>query len=111
MFWAFLWLAALVLFLYVCAKLIPVYIDNYQLQDEMRREARFAPAEHKDQSQIREDVYLAAKGLGISAPPQAIDVEPVAGGYRITVSYTAPFHIFDHSFKIRFHTTAESSSI
>ena len=111
MFWALVWLAALVSFIYVCTKLIPVYFDNYQLQDQMRQEARFAPVEHKDQSQIREDVHLAAKDLGISASPQAIEVQPVAGGYRIVVNYTVPLRIFNHLFDLRFHTTADSSSI
>ena len=111
MFWAFVWLAALVSFIYVCTTLVPVYFDNYQLQDQMRQEARFAPVEHKDQSQIREDVFLAAKDLGISAPLDAIEIESIAGGYRIVVNYGVPLRIFDRLFDLRFHTTAVSTSI
>jgi hypothetical protein len=102
---ALLWLAALVAFGYVCSLLIPVYFDNYQLQDAMKDEARYAIVEHKDQDQIQVDVYRAAKNLGIPARMEGIDVEPIEGGYRITVDYTVPLQIFYH------HTTADNSSV
>ena len=105
------WLAALAAFGYVCSLLIPALVDNYQLQDAMKNEARFALVEHKDQEQIREDIYRTARDLGIPARLNGIDVEPIAGGYRITVNYTIPFRIFHHRFDWRFHTTADSSSI
>ncbi len=108
---ALAWLATLVAFAYVCWLLIPTYIDNYQLQDAMRDEARYALVEHKDQEQIQEDVYRTARNLGIPARLAGIDVEPMQGGYRITVDYTVPLRIFDHRFDLRFHTTADNSSI
>jgi hypothetical protein len=111
MFWALLWLAVLVAFGYACSLLIPVYVNNYQLQDAMKNEARYAVVEHKNQSQIQDDVYRTAKGLGIPASLEAIDVEPIEGGYRITVNYTIPLRIFRRSFDLRFHTTADSNSI
>ncbi|HVB99925.1 MAG TPA: hypothetical protein VNJ12_11425 [Candidatus Dormibacteraeota bacterium] len=40
-----------------------------------------------------------------------IDVEPIEGGYRITVDYTVPLRILYHRFDLRFHTTADSGSI
>lgn len=111
MFRAFAWLAVLVTFGYVCSALIPVYFDNYQLQDAMQNEVRFAVVEHKDQNQIQEDVYRKAKSLGVPARMEGITVEPIQGGYRITVDYTVPLRIFDHEFDLRFHTTADNSSI
>lgn len=111
MFWALAWLAALLAFAYVCLLLVPVYVENYQLQDTMRNEAHFALAEHKDQEQIREDVYRAARNLGIPASLDEIDVEPIEGGYRITLDYTVPLRIFLHHFDWRFHANADSNSI
>jgi hypothetical protein len=111
MFRALAWLAALLVFSYVCSLLIPIYIDNYQLQDAMREEAHYALVEHKNQEQIQEDVFLTAQNLGIPAPLYGIDVEPIEGGYRITVNYTVPLRIFLHRFDLRFHTSADSNSI
>jgi hypothetical protein len=96
---------------YVCTRLIPVDVNNYQLQDEMKDEARFALVEHKDQYQIQQEVYQAARDLGIRASLDAIDVEPIEGGYRITLNYIVPLRILNHSFDLRFHNTANSSSI
>lgn len=111
MFRALVWLSVLVAFAYVCSLLIPIYFDNYQLQDAMKEEARFAIVDHKDQDQIQEDVYLTARNLGIPLPLQEIDVEPIQGGYRITADYTVRLRIFCHPFHLRFHTTADSTSI
>ena len=108
---AFAWLAAMVACGYVCSLLMPALVDNYQLQDAMRTEARYAVVEHKDQEQVQEDICRTAKALGIQARLNEIDVEPIAGGYRITVDYTVPLRIFHHRFDWRFHATADSSSI
>ena len=106
---AFAWLVALVAFGYVCSLLMPALVDNSQLQDAMKTEARYAVVEH--QEQVQEDIYRTAKALGIQARLNEIDVEPIAGGYRITVDYTVPLRIFHHRFDWRFHATADSSSI
>ncbi|HVB34081.1 MAG TPA: hypothetical protein VNJ52_06900 [Patescibacteria group bacterium] len=111
MFRALAWLATLVAFGYICSLLIPAYVDNYQLQDTMRDEARYALVDHKDQDQIQEEIYHTARNLGIPARLAGIDVEPIAGGYSITVDYSVPLRILHHQFNLRFHTTADSSGI
>lgn len=108
---AFVWLGILCFFIYVCWLIVPIYINNYQLQDELRNEARFAVFEHKDQSQVQADVYRAARALGLPVTREDIAVVPIYGGYRITVRYAVRLEILHHNFVLHLHPSADSNSV
>ena len=55
--WMSLWLFLLVYAAFVGYKVIPVYISNYQLQDKMQEEARFAVVNRHSEDQIRDQIY------------------------------------------------------
>jgi hypothetical protein len=111
MFRAFVWLGILLLFCYICWLIVPVYMANYQFQDAMRTEAHFAVFEHKDQEQVRASIFRAAGDLGLPVRSDEIIVEPIQGGYRITVHYAVPLRIFRHEFLLHLSPTADSNSV
>lgn len=108
---AFVWLGMLGFFFYTCWLIVPIYMSNYQFQDELRNEARFAVFEHKDQSQVQADVYRAAGALGLPVKPEDIAVVPIYGGYRITVRYSVQLEILHHNFVLHLHPSADSNSV
>ncbi len=107
-------LAVFVLFglIYTGWKIIPPYFANYQLQDSMQTEARFAAVNRRTDDDIREDIFRKVKDLGIPARRQDIRVEFVEGGaLRITVNYAVPIDLPGYSFQLQFHPQADNRSI
>lgn len=106
-------LAVLVLFslLYTGWEVIPPYVANYQLQDSIQNEARFAAVNKRTQDDIQDDIFRRIKDLGIPARRQDIRVESINGGLRITVDYAVPIDLPGYSFQLEFHPQADNRSI
>jgi hypothetical protein len=111
MFKALVWLGVLLLFFYICWMIVPIYITNYQFQDSMRNEAHFAVVERKDQHQVQAAIYRTAGELGLPVREDEIVVEPIAGGYRISVHYSVPLQILYYQFRLHLNPTADSNSV
>src|SRR5579872_670467 len=58
-------------------KIVPVYFANYQFQDSLESESRFALTGYpkKSADDVRNDIWNKAKELGIPADKDAIHVE------------------------------------
>ncbi len=106
-------LAVLVLFslLYIAWKVIPPYFANYQLEDSMRNEARFAAVNKRTQEDIQDDIFRKIKDLDIPARREDIKVETISGGLSITVNYAVPIDLPGYTFELRFHPQADNRSI
>ena len=55
--------------IYAAVKIVPAYMNNYQLQDTMTSEARFATSTYpkKTPDDIRDDLYRKMQELGVPA--------------------------------------------
>lgn len=105
-------LLVLVALVYVGVKVVPAYVDNYQLEDAMKTEARFAAVNRKSPDQVRRDVYKKIQELGIPATPEDIRVVPTSGyGIRITVKYTVVVDLPGYTLRLNFEPTADNMSI
>ncbi len=107
-------LALLVLFglVYAGWKLLPPYINDYQLKDSMETEARFAAVNRRTEDDIREDIFRKIKDLGIPARRQDIRVDYPDGALRITVDYVVPIDLLPgYSFQLQFHPQVDNRSI
>ena len=95
---------------YSAFKIVPHYVNNYELQDEMTREARFSGVERKSPQQVRDDILSQATQRGITASPDDIQVEPASNGYRISLRYTVPVDLLGYQLLLKFHPTADAGS-
>lgn len=91
-------------------KIVPYYVNNYELQDEMMQEARFSGVERKSPQQVRDDILKQATQHGITASPDDLQVEPAPNGYRISLSYTVPVDLLGYQLLLKFHPTADAGS-
>ncbi len=96
---------------YVAFKVVPPYVNNYQLQDAMVEEARYASAQRKDLDTVRNDVFKKMQELGIPARREDIRVETIAAGLRISLDYRVIIDLPGYQFPLQFHPTADSNSI
>jgi Domain of unknown function (DUF4845) len=94
-------------------RIVPAYFANYQLQDTLTSEARFATATYpkKTADDIRDDVWKKMQELGIQARQEDIKVNAQDQAVSIAVDYTVPVDLTVYQFTLDFHPHADSHSI
>lgn len=97
-----------------CAfKMVPSWFANYQLQDAMTTEARFATSTYpkKSPDDIQNDVYKKILELGVPAKKE--DVKVTTDGSLITISldYSITFDLVVYQLTHQFHLYADSHPI
>ena len=93
------------------AEIVPPYFANYQLQDSIETEARFANANNKTQQDVQSDVMWKIKDLGIPAQAKDVQVTMVQGIVTISVNYSVPVNLRVYQFTLQFHSHADNSTI
>jgi hypothetical protein len=94
-------------------KVIPVYLANYQFQDAIESESRFALTGYpkKSQDDIRDDIFRKAQELGIPAQRDSIQVVLGNGTVDIGLDYTVPVDLAVYQLNLQFHPHADNHSI
>jgi hypothetical protein len=97
-----------------CAfKLVPTFFANFQLQDAITTEARFATSTYpkKTPDDIQNDVYKKIQELGL--PPKKEDVKVTTDGSLVTISldYAVTFDLIVYRLTHQFHLYADSHPI
>ncbi|HKW88676.1 MAG TPA: DUF4845 domain-containing protein [Candidatus Acidoferrales bacterium] len=96
-------------------KIVPIYVENYDLLDAMQQEARFNfnpnTGVAKSPDDIRADIFKKVKELGIPIQPDNIQV--TRDGNRVTISadYSVPVDLVVYQFDLHFHPQADNTSI
>jgi hypothetical protein len=106
-----IWLVILGSLIYVGFKVVPAYIDNYQLEDLMKQEARFANINRRTPEQLRDIVFKKVRELDIPARREDVRVEAVQSGYRISVKYTVVIDLPGYQLTLNFSPTADPRSL
>ena len=94
-------------------KLIPVYVDNYQFQDAIESESRFALTGYpkKSTDDVRDDVWKKAQELSIPAQREDIQVNMTNGSVSISLDYSVPVDLAVYQLTLQFHPHADNHSI
>jgi hypothetical protein len=92
-------------------KVVPAFFANYQLQDAMETEARFAITSKKDDEMVREDIWKKVQELGVPARRDAIKVGYGQGSVEISLDYVVPVDLKVYQFNLEFHPHADNHTI
>jgi hypothetical protein len=92
-------------------KIVPAYFANYQLQDSMQTEARFAIANHKAEEDIREDIWKKVQELEIPAKRENIKVSSEQRSVAISLDYVIPVDLRVYQFILEFHPHADNHTL
>jgi hypothetical protein len=99
-------------FLIFCgAKIVPAFFANYQLQDSMDTEARFAISNHKGEEEIREDIWKKVQELDIPAKRENIKVNNEQRTVSIALDYTVPVDLRVYQFNLEFHPHSDNHTL
>ena len=106
-------LAVLGAMIFSATKIVPVYFANYQFQDSIESESRFALTGYpkKTPDDVRDDIWKKAKELGIPAEKDAIRVAMDNGSVEIGLDYSVPIDLAVYHFTLQFHPHADNHSI
>jgi hypothetical protein len=97
---------------FAAIKIVPVYVNNYELQDSMETEARFAVANRKTPVDIRQDVWKKVVELGVPAKQDSLKVSYGPDGtIQLTLDYTVAIDLFVYKWDKDFHIRADNRSI
>jgi hypothetical protein len=98
---------------FIAVKIVPVYFANYQFQDSIESESRFALTGYpkKSADDIREDLWKKAQDLGIPARKEDIRVVVSNGSVDLGVDYSVPIDLSVYQFTIQFHPHADNHTI
>jgi hypothetical protein len=106
-------LAVLAMMLFAAVKIAPVYFANYQFQDSLESESRFALTGYpkKSADDVRDDIWKKAKELGIPADKDAIHVALDNGSVDLGLDYSVPIDLAFYQFTLQFHPHADNHTI
>ncbi len=93
---------------YAGFKIVPAYVNNYQLQDTCQTEATFFSAHQKTDQKAKEAVWAEVQTLGLPINEDAIKVQVVGRTARISVDYTITVNLFGYEVNLDFHPRGES---
>lgn len=101
----------LVLLVYSAFKLVPIYVQNYQLSDKMQETARFAVVNRYNEEQIRDTIFKEIQSLEIPAKREDIKVSSSPALVRISVDYSVPVDLLFYHMDLHFTPSSENKSI
>jgi hypothetical protein len=108
---AVIYTAVFVALIYAGFKIVPAYINEYQLSDKMQEQARFAVVNHYTEDQIRDNVYAVVKDLEIPAKREDIKVASTNSLVRISLNYTVPVDLLFYHLDLHFTPSSENKSL
>lgn len=93
--------------IYVAWKVVPAYVNEYQLKDKINEQARFAVVNRYSEDQIRDILYKTIEDLDIPAKREDIKVEHTNHGLLISVNYSVPVDLKFYKTELNFSPSSE----
>ncbi len=97
--------------IFLALKLVPPYVNNYQLQDSIENLARQASYSPITEEQIQKSVISSARTYGIDLPPNQVKVKKGQWTVDIAADYTIPVDLLLRQVELHFQPSASNSQI
>jgi hypothetical protein len=104
-------IAIVVLAIYTAWKVVPVYVNEYQLSDKMQEQARFAVVNHYNEDQIRDSIFRVVQDLDIPAKREDIKVVSNNSMVKISLEYSVPVDVLMYHTDIHFSPNSEGKAL
>ncbi len=99
------------LFIYSAVKVVPAYVNNYQLADKMQEQARFAVVNRYTEDQIRDNIFKVCQDLEIPAKKEDIKVTATNAVVKISMQYTVPVDLLSYHLELHFAPSSENKAL
>jgi hypothetical protein len=96
---------------YAAVKVVPIYVAEYQLNDKITEQARFAVVNHYSEDQVRDVIFKVVQDLDIPASREDIKVQNTNHGILISVNYNVPVDFKVYKTEISFSPSSEGRDL
>jgi hypothetical protein len=103
---ALIWIVLIGLLVYLGIKIVPPFVNYYDLRDHMDQTATFAAVGNQTEMQIRQDIWKKIQDLEI--PAQYDDLKVVRGNRRVQISCHYVVEVPFLGYTIRLNFTPET---
>ncbi len=110
-FKAILSLAFLAAVIYAGFKTIPVYVNDYQLQDYLQNQTPFWLTQRASADAIRKNILAKAEDLGIPMVEENVTVEANQNRVSVSIDYRVPVDLKVYTLELHFTPSSENRSI
>lgn len=93
---------------YAGFKIVPAYVNNYQLEDTCETESRFFAAHQKTDQKVRDTVWAEVQSLSAPITQDQIKVEVIGKTARVSIDYEVTVNLFGYDYTMNFHPRGES---
>ena len=97
--------------LYLGYMLVPPYFHNYQFEDAVVTEAKFASYNQKTEEQIRDNIMAKARESGVEITREQIKVQKSPTEASIQVDYVVHVDIPFHPVDLEFHPSSKNKQL
>jgi hypothetical protein len=108
---AIIYTVILLMGVYAAIKVVPVYVAEYELNDKITEQARFAVVNHYTDDQIRDIIYKVIQDLDIPANREDIKVQNTNHGVMISVNYSVPVDFKVYKTELSFSPSSEARDL
>jgi hypothetical protein len=92
-------------------RIVPVYVNSFRFQDEIRNRCKFAPVERKTPEQVKEELLATARELNLPVGRDQLQVTGMGPtGISVSVRYTVPVDLILFDISIPFEYNVDSKS-
>jgi hypothetical protein len=103
--------AIIAVIIYSAIKIVPAYVNNYQLADKMEEQARFAVVNRYTEEQVRDNIFKVCQELEIPAKKEDIKVVSNNAVVKISLQYIVPVDVLTFHLDLHFAPTSENKAL
>ncbi len=108
---AIFWTLVILLAVFLAIKVVPPYVNDYQLHDKLVTEARYATVNRRTDEDLRNIVFQEIQDLEIPARREDIKIENTPHRVRISVDYTVAVDLWFYRTELHFNPSTENRSL
>ena len=110
-FKAFLSLAFIAAVIFAGIKIIPVYVNNYQLQDYIQTQTPFWLTQRAAPEAIRNSILAKAQDLNLPLTADNVRLEVSGAKVSVNIDYVVPVNLIVYTWPLHFTPSSENRSI
>ncbi len=108
---AILSLAFIAAVIYSAFKIIPVYVDNYQLQDYIQTQTPFWLTQHATEDTVRKNILAKAQDLDLPLAEEDVTIVDNPNKVSVSLDVHVPVDLKVYTLQLHFTDSSENRSI
>lgn len=108
---AYLTIAFLICVIYVGFKVIPVYVNSFEIEDYIRQQTPYWLTQRANADVIRGRVLEKARELELPMDADQVQVEASSASVTVNLDYTVPVDLKVYTVKLHFTSSAQNKSL